>query len=113
MKKGCKKQNFGVKKHNFWCKFENPKIECSTKVNLSENVECAQCSSGYKYSPSNTFTSTVVTQFDWVCDTSIMPASSISTSVIMIGLLFGALGFGNLSGKFTSLPPLFNIICFL
>lgn len=57
---------------------------------------CSTCDE-YVYSPNNTFTQTVVTQFHWLCDTSPIPVSTISTSIFMTGLFFGALGLGNLS----------------
>ena len=38
-----------------------------------------------------------MTQFHWLCDTAAIPVSSISTSIFMTGLFFGALGLGNLS----------------
>lgn len=73
--------------------------ECSKNLNLTDVAECSVCDKSYFYSPSNTFTQTAITQFNWVCDDSIVPVSSISTSIFMLGLLFGALGFGNLSDR--------------
>ena len=58
--------------------------------------KCSTCDE-YVYSPNNTFIETVATQFHWVCDTAAIPVSSISTSIFMCGLFFGALGLGNLS----------------
>jgi len=36
-------------------------------------------------------------KFNWICDTAVIPASSISTAIFMCGLFFGAMGLGNLS----------------
>jgi len=66
--------------------------------NWKADATCSPCEE-YIYSPNNTFSQTVITQFDWVCDTSVFPMNSISTSIFMAGLLAGALGFGNLSDR--------------
>ena len=39
------------------------------KENWKADATCSPCDE-YIYSPNNTFTQTVITQFDWVCDTS-------------------------------------------
>ncbi|CAG5103766.1 Oidioi.mRNA.OKI2018_I69.chr1.g926.t1.cds [Oikopleura dioica] len=66
-------------------------------LDLIETEKCAKCENGFVYSPNNTFQETVVSRFDWICEESLFPASSISTSLFMLGLLVGALGFGRIS----------------
>jgi len=70
--------------------------KCFEQNDLANSAECTVCSE-YVYSPNNTFTQTVVTQFHWVCDDANIPISSVSTCIFMCGLFFGALGLGNLS----------------
>ena len=88
------------------------------------NLTCESCKE-YIYSDENTFRLTAVSQagfqnytnrgstealggtfveiiengskFNWICDTAVIPASSISTAIFMCGLFFGAMGLGNLS----------------
>ena len=85
------------------------------------NLTCNSCEE-YIYSDENTFRLTAVSQagfqnytkrypfshfwnlcienfskFNWICDTAVIPASSISTAIFMCGLFFGAMGLGNLS----------------
>ena len=67
---------------------------------ITNETACSKCSE-YVYSSDNTFTETVSTQFNWVCDDSTIPIDSISTCIFMCGLFFGAQGFGILSGTFS------------
>lgn len=75
------------------CDLDDPK-SC---LDLIETEQCGKCENGFVYSPNNTFQETVVSRFDWICEDSLFPASSISTSVFMLGLLVGALSFGRIS----------------
>ena len=65
---------------------------------LTQADTCEPCTE-YVYSPNNTFTETVISQFNWVCDFSFFPTNSISTAIFMMGLLVGAVGFGYLSDR--------------
>lgn len=65
---------------------------------LTQADTCEPCTE-YVYSPKNTFTETVISQFNWVCDFSFFPSNSISTAIFMMGLLVGAVGFGYLSDR--------------
>ena len=52
-------------------------------------------------------------KFNWICDTAVIPASSISTAVFMCGLFFGAMGLGNLSDAIGRRKVGINKIIFL
>lgn len=70
---------------------------CESIMRSNEvDLTCSKCED-YVYASNNTFTQTVISEFHWLCDDSAIPINSITTSIFMTGLFFGALGFGNLS----------------
>lgn len=60
-----------------------------------------QCKSGWEYDIEN-FHSTVVTDFDWVCDQAWIP--SLSQAVFFIGAIPGTMGFGYISDNYGRVP---------
>merc|ERR1719383_120098 len=59
------------------------------------------CNSGWEYDIEN-YHSTVVSDFDWVCDQSWVP--SLSQAIFFMGAIPGTLGFGYISDNYGRIP---------
>uniref|UniRef100_A0A8D3B4E1 Si:dkey-119m7.4 n=1 Tax=Scophthalmus maximus TaxID=52904 RepID=A0A8D3B4E1_SCOMX len=69
----------------------------SSVLTLGDGHPAGSCQGGWEYS-TNTFESTIVTEWDLVCDSASL--NNMGSSIYMFGLLIGALMFGSLSDKY-------------
>ncbi|XP_058469882.1 organic cation transporter protein [Solea solea] len=82
-----------------------PELSCTFSLNHSDSVTTettnrqptGRCQGGWDYS-TETFKSTVVTEWDLVCDSATM--NNVGSSLYMFGLLVGAAVFGSLADKY-------------
>lgn len=80
-----------------------PALSCTTPSNLSsaiapdEGHPTGSCPGGWEYSK-ETFQSTIVTEWDLVCDSAKL--NNLGSSIYMSGLLVGAVVFGSLADKY-------------
>ncbi|XP_019947073.2 organic cation transporter protein [Paralichthys olivaceus] len=78
-------------------------LSCSVPLNhsdaatLGDGHPTGSCQGGWEYS-NNTFKSTIVTEWDLVCDSASL--NNMGSSVYMFGLLVGAVLFGSLADKY-------------
>uniref|UniRef100_A0A665WH57 Si:dkey-119m7.4 n=1 Tax=Echeneis naucrates TaxID=173247 RepID=A0A665WH57_ECHNA len=82
---------------------DQPKFSCSTPLNHSsaashgDGHRAGSCKGGWEYS-NKTFQSTIVTEWDLVCDSASL--NNMGSSIYMFGLLVGAIVFGSLADKY-------------
>ncbi|KAG7509281.1 organic cation transporter protein-like [Solea senegalensis] len=79
-----------------------PDLSCTFSLNHSDSETTnrqptGRCQGGWDYS-TETFKSTVVTEWDLVCDSATM--NNVGSSIYMFGLLVGAAVFGSLADKY-------------
>ncbi|XP_071334549.1 organic cation transporter protein [Trachinotus anak] len=80
-----------------------PDLSCSVPLNHSSAVSLGDrhptgsCQGGWEYS-THTFQSTIVTEWDLVCDSASL--NNMGSSIYMFGLLVGAVVFGSLADKY-------------
>ncbi|XP_061603051.1 solute carrier family 22 member 6-A isoform X1 [Cololabis saira] len=78
-----------------------PDLSCYASMNRSADPEdvgaTAGCQGGWEYSQ-ETFQSTIVTEWDLVCDDATL--NNVGSSIYMFGLLVGAVVFGHLADKY-------------
>uniref|UniRef100_A0A8C3I0V1 Major facilitator superfamily (MFS) profile domain-containing protein n=1 Tax=Chrysemys picta bellii TaxID=8478 RepID=A0A8C3I0V1_CHRPI len=79
----------------------------ATVINLTE-LETEPCADGWVYDKS-IFTSTIITEWDLVCDS--RQLKQMAQSIYMVGILVGGIIFGDLSDRFGRRSPL--IWCYL
>uniref|UniRef100_A0A8C3H527 Major facilitator superfamily (MFS) profile domain-containing protein n=1 Tax=Chrysemys picta bellii TaxID=8478 RepID=A0A8C3H527_CHRPI len=79
----------------------------ATVINLTE-LETEPCADGWVYNKS-IFTSTIITEWDLVCDS--RQLKQMAQSIYMVGILAGGIIFGGLSDRFGRRSPL--IWCYL
>ncbi|XP_056219359.1 organic cation transporter protein isoform X1 [Seriola aureovittata] len=80
-----------------------PDLSCSVPLNhsgavsLGDGHPAGSCQGGWEYS-TQTFQSTIVTEWDLVCDSASL--NNVGSSIYMFGLLVGAVVFGSLADKY-------------
>ncbi|KAL7388461.1 hypothetical protein ABVT39_014357 [Epinephelus coioides] len=80
-----------------------PDLSCSVPLNhsiavaLDSGHPTGSCQGGWEYSE-ETFQSTIVTEWDLVCDSASL--NNVGSSIYMLGLLVGAVVFGSLADKY-------------
>ncbi|XP_033504929.2 organic cation transporter protein [Epinephelus lanceolatus] len=80
-----------------------PDLSCSVPLNhsiavaLDSGHPTGSCQGGWEYSK-ETFQSTIVTEWDLVCDSASL--NNVGSSIYMLGLLVGAVVFGSLADKY-------------
>ncbi|KAI7805118.1 putative solute carrier family 22 member 7-like [Triplophysa rosa] len=83
--------------------FSHPQLHLLSNSSSSTDLPVVRCQNGWEYDNS-TFSSTLATQWDLVCDERAM--NKLTTTIFFIGVMFGAGAFGSLSAIFGRKPML-------